>query len=591
MSLNNQLNALESTGLIRLLSAQPSIDYLFRHALIQEAAYRSLTKGDRTELHRVVGTTIEQLYPDRLSAPDLAARLAQHFDHAGDADRALHYYTLAGDAAYQSFANLEAIEHYTHAIKIAARTPVLTDSAQLIQIYTRRGRALEQSGQYERARDNYAAMGQVAHQRSDRSMELAALIANTTIHVAPTSLRNAEVGQALSTRALALAHELNDRAALAKIYWNLVLLHRHLGNMDQSLVFGEQSIALARELNLREQLAVSLNDILPSYWFTQQNDKAAAALDEAAQIFRADNNLPMLADNLSTQAMFNVMRGNYESALAVSDEAYQLSKSIGNLWNQSYSRYLIGYVYLERGEPDQAIEIMTKTIELGAQAGFAFALVQTQTDLGFTYALLGDYASAEDCARRALADTERLLPDSVSYPFGLLAYVSFQNGQIVEAQQYLDKAKVSAELSEANIIGFLAWLADFEISMANHTYDHVLESADQALGMMNSLGFRPFRSDVLRFKGQALLAQNKIDEAHELFQQARQIAEELGSRRSLWLALIALSELEAQRGHADQAKALRAEAREIVEYFLDHISDPKLRKSFLNLPMVRATGQ
>jgi tetratricopeptide (TPR) repeat protein len=590
MTLLTQLNTLENSGLIRLISAQPSVDYLFRHALIQEAAYRSLTKLDRTDLHRVVGQTIEQLYPDRLSSPDLAARLAQHFNQAGDADRALRYYTLAGDAAYQSFANFEAIDHYSHAIEIVAHSPALTDSNQLIRFYTRRGRALEQSGYYERARENYEEMEHVAHERNDRAMELAALIANTTIHVAPTSLRNAEIGQALSTRALALAHELNDRAAQAKIFWNLVLLHRHLGNIELSLEYGEQSVALARELNLREQLAVSLNDLLPSYWFTRQNAKAAAALNEAAEIFRAVNNLPMLADNLSTQAMFGFMRGNYDSALAMSEEAYRLSESIANLWNQSYSRYLTGYIYLERGEPDRAIEIMTRTIELGAQAGFAFALVQTQTDLGFTYAMLGDYARAEDCARRALADTERLLPDSVSYPFGLLAYVSFQNGRLVEAQQYLEKAMAPNEPSETNIIGFLAWLADFEISMANYAYDHVIESADKALSLMNGLSFRPFRSDVLRFKGRALLAQNKIDAAADLFQQARQTAEEIGSRRSLWLSLIALSNLAAQRGHVDQAAALREQARVIVEYFLDHIGDPKLRNSFLNLPQVRATG-
>jgi tetratricopeptide (TPR) repeat protein len=590
MTLINQLTTLENSGLIRLISAQPSIDYLFRHALIQEAAYRSLTKSDRTDLHRVVGETMEQLYPDRVSSPDLAARLAQHFNHSGDVQRALKYYSIAGEAAYHSFANLEAIDHYSHAIKIATHSPALIGSAQLIQFYTRRGRALEQSGLYERARDNYEEMEQMSLQRSDRSMELAALIANTTIHVAPTSLRNAEIGQTLSTRALTLASELNDRAAQAKIFWNLVLLHRHLGDVDLSIEYGEQSIALARELNLREQLAFTLNDLLPSYWFKGQNVKGAAALDEAIQIFRSENNLPMLADNLSSQSMFHFMHGDYAAALSVSDEAYQLSKSIGNLWNQSYSRFLTGYIYLERGEPDRAIEIMLGSIEAGAQAGFAFALVQTQTDLGFTYAQLGDYARAEDLGLRALADTERLLPDSVSYPCGLLAYVSFQNGQLIEAQHYLAKAQVSDQPSEANIIGFVGWLADFEISMANHAFEHVIEAADRALSMMSGLDFRPFRSDVLRFKGQALLAQNKIEAAQEVLQQARQAAADIGSRRSLWLSLMALSDFETQRGQVDQATALREQAREIVEYFLDHIGDPKLRKSFLNLPNVRATG-
>jgi tetratricopeptide (TPR) repeat protein len=589
MTLIQHLNILESTGLLRPSGAALNLEYIFRHALIHDAVHDSIVKRDRLALHQLVGTILESLYPDRLNSGELASLLAQHFDLGGDDQRAVKYYTVAGDAAYAAFANQEAIAHYSRAIELAARTDISV--FQLIHLYTRRGRALEQNGQYERARENYVEMEKAAQQRGDRSMELAALIANTTIHVAPTSLRNAEVGQALSTRALTLAGELNDRAAQSKIYWNLVLLHRHLGNMDQALEYGEQSITLARELNLREQLAVALNDVLPSYWFTGQPAKADAAFNEAAEIFRADNNLPMLADNLSTQAMFGFMRGNYDSALALSDEAYQLSKSIGNLWNQSYSCLLTGFIYLERGEPDRAIEIMERTIELGTQAGFAFALIQTQTDLGFIYALLGDYARAADYAQRAFTYSEQTMPDSASYPLGLRAYINYHTGQIEVAKQQLTQALLSSELSEANIIGFIAPSVDFEMALENGEIEHVLAEADQAWEMLSRLYIRVFRPDVLRFKGLALLAQHKLDEADQVLKTGRQLAEELGSRRSLWPILMALSNLATQRGQADQAAALRAQAREIVEYFLDHISDPKLRKSFLNLPTVRATGE
>ena len=46
------LNALESGGLIEIAALQPELEYLFRHALVQEAAYSSLLKQDRRALHR-----------------------------------------------------------------------------------------------------------------------------------------------------------------------------------------------------------------------------------------------------------------------------------------------------------------------------------------------------------------------------------------------------------------------------------------------------------------------------------------------------------------------------------------------------------
>ena len=56
MTIISQLNALEMSGLIRLVQAQPELEYLFRHALVQDTAYGSLLKQDRKRLHLAVGT-------------------------------------------------------------------------------------------------------------------------------------------------------------------------------------------------------------------------------------------------------------------------------------------------------------------------------------------------------------------------------------------------------------------------------------------------------------------------------------------------------------------------------------------------------
>src|SRR5262245_60270136 len=140
MALDTHLTTLESTGLIRPVMIEPELEYLFRHTLVQEAAYGSLLKTDRRSLHRQVGHCLEQLYPDHLT--ELAPVLAHHFVEAGDDGRALDYFTRAGEAAARVYANAEAVTHYTRALELARRNAAIPVS-QLSSLYLRRGRVLE----------------------------------------------------------------------------------------------------------------------------------------------------------------------------------------------------------------------------------------------------------------------------------------------------------------------------------------------------------------------------------------------------------------------------------------------------------------
>src|SRR5262249_14502213 len=97
-----QLGMLESSGLIRLAQSQPDLQYLFRHALVQDAAYQSLVRDDRRAQHHCVGDVLEIMYPDRLD--ELAPVLALHFDEAGEDGRALTYYLRAGDIGLRRYA-------------------------------------------------------------------------------------------------------------------------------------------------------------------------------------------------------------------------------------------------------------------------------------------------------------------------------------------------------------------------------------------------------------------------------------------------------------------------------------------------------
>ncbi len=104
------LRELQRLDLIREERRWPEPEYRFKHALIQEGAYRTLVRQRREALHARSATWLEHRYAG--AAEEVYGLLAHHWLRAADADRAAHYLALAGDSAARSWALDEAIEHY-----------------------------------------------------------------------------------------------------------------------------------------------------------------------------------------------------------------------------------------------------------------------------------------------------------------------------------------------------------------------------------------------------------------------------------------------------------------------------------------------
>ncbi len=117
----------------------PELEYIFKHELARDAAYSSVLRRKRRELHRDVGEAIEALFPDNLE--ENAYRLAYHFAEAGDDERAVKYYTMAADSAAEIYANAEAAAHYGRAIDFAERAGITR--GELSELHERQAEVLE----------------------------------------------------------------------------------------------------------------------------------------------------------------------------------------------------------------------------------------------------------------------------------------------------------------------------------------------------------------------------------------------------------------------------------------------------------------
>jgi tetratricopeptide (TPR) repeat protein len=582
-----QLSTLETADLIRLAQRKPELAYLFRHVLIQDAAYHSLLKADRRVLHQLIGETLEQLYPVQLD--ELAPMLAQHFDAAGDETRALTYFTRAGDEAMRVYANTEAAQHYARAINLAK---VLEPSQGLQHLYLRRGRALELLSRYEDALAHYADMEAWATAHGDRALELQALMAAATIRTTANWMHDPAQGQTLLTRARSLAHELNNRAAEAKILWNLILLGT-LTNMPlpERIAYGEQGLALARELNLREQQAYILSDIWYAYACAGQWARAKASLQEAAVLARELQNYPMLAENLHRIMASELPLGNFESAIRHSDEAFQLSCASGNVDGQANSLAMVGIAYGELGQVDEAMRAMQEAMTLGAPTQNVTSQGGAQAELGWLYGWLGEVERGIATAQRARAFAEKVFPFIAPWPLAILAQLTIQKGDLIEAEKILNGLGHYQTLKLS--IGFIAaaWsrlaIAAGELMFAKGDDARTIVLIDELVADMRADGVRLFQADALHLKSRALVRQGRTAEAYATLQAARAVAEAITSRRSLWQILAALSDLEQQRGNVNEAQALRQQAREVSAFIAGHCP-PEWREMFCSLSAVKA---
>jgi class 3 adenylate cyclase/tetratricopeptide (TPR) repeat protein len=115
------LGALTGAGLLFCRGVAPRSSYLFKHALIQDAAYETLLRARRQDLHRNAAQTIAGEFPALAEAqPELTAR---HWSEAGDAARAFAAWRKAGEVARSRNAFIEARAAYRHALDRLTMTP------------------------------------------------------------------------------------------------------------------------------------------------------------------------------------------------------------------------------------------------------------------------------------------------------------------------------------------------------------------------------------------------------------------------------------------------------------------------------------
>src|SRR4029077_16699611 len=185
----------------------PRSRYLFKHALIQDAAYQSLLKRTRQQYHQQVARLLEDRFPEVASTqPEL---VAHHYTEANCPAQAIAYWHKAGAAAASTSANLEAIDQF------------------------RRGLALVEALSDPRER---------AERELDLQMALGPALFATKLGSHP------DVGRAYA-RAWELCKQLGDHSRGFTALRGLQLHHFGLLEMENSKHFAEEAFRVAERLD------------------------------------------------------------------------------------------------------------------------------------------------------------------------------------------------------------------------------------------------------------------------------------------------------------------------------------------------------
>ena len=546
--LDDHLKRLAQADLVRPSLSGAESEYAFRHALTRDAAYETILIRQRRRYHRRVAEAFEALYADRLT--DEAPQLAYHFYEGRDWAKAIHYYSLAGDAAARLYANAEAIEHYRKALDLALANPAVAGDVTLVDLHQKLGRVYEVGGQFDEALAAYKRLESLGRERRNQTLELEGILPQIVLHVTPTSQMDAATGYRLIERAMALSEESDRPDAQARAFWCLMLLHMNAEpDAPKAIANGEQALALVRAHGYKEIEAYVLNDIGRAYGTVGRSDEAFAAFAQARQLWEHAGNEPMMADSLGMAGTGYILYGELDQAVALARQGLEISRRISNEWGMSLNAYTLGYVLLEYGEISEAVRMLEAAAGWAIAANFMGTQATIPIVLSWVFGRLGapDYRlqwREEMIAQsRAGQDTPEIL--------SLWNIIErFNAGDIDTAVDIARQLAVPPLLASGQEAIFTGLVKAFVFTAGGH-YQPALATVDPMLKAMDEIHLRAMRGDLLTVRGRALAGLGRPIEAREAWLAALEEAEAQGSRRVKWPALIALHDAASEPGEKD----------------------------------------
>lgn len=361
--LQDGLAQLVEAALLYQEGAPPHNRYCFKHALIQEAAYKSLLRSTRRQIHQRVAEVLTRQFPEMvMTQPEL---LAHHYTEAGLGAEAIPYWQQAGQRAIERSANTEAVRHLTRGLEVLVSLPVTpARDAQELALQLALGSAL------------YITRGRTV----------------------------AEVEQAY-TRAYTLCLQVGSRTQQFAVAAGLWRLYASQAQLLAAQEWAEQCFDLAQ--GLQEPVLLQEADLVlgTTLFFRGALQPAHEHLQQGIALYTPQRTQALtysLGTNSGVECLARTawtlwLLGYPEQALVRSQEALVLARRVAHAYSLGLALCHAAVLHVWRLETQPALEQSEALVALATEQGFVRWLAGAWCTRGWALATLG--RSAEGIAQ------------------------------------------------------------------------------------------------------------------------------------------------------------------------------------------------
>lgn len=311
----SQLNELEEADLVNP-STEEDAEFVFKHALVQDAAYKLLLRRDRRRLHREVAQVLEHMYADQLD--EYASLLARHYGEAGDKVKTYEYALRAGDVAARLHAYPEAREQYSRAMALLpSKMETKDEKRERVDAVIRQV--------------SVSLFADDLNQQSQRLNQAQELLDSFDM-------------------------EAQDRVRHARIHYWLGRVYSFQNNLRQAIQSFQYVLDVANDLDDPEMLALPAGVIgralvLQGHW-----SKGEPLLRQAMEPLKRAGKMYDYVLAVAFIGMAQMARGNYRAGRDSVLEALKQAEAIEHPTAVNVSRVAYGYILLNGGELELAVE-------------------------------------------------------------------------------------------------------------------------------------------------------------------------------------------------------------------------------------------
>jgi len=561
--LDEHLVELQRVELIREKNRVPELEYIFKHALAQEAAYESTLLRRRQELHRQVGDCIETLFAERLE--EFYGLLAYHYARAEDWAKAQDYLFKAGDQAGKVAADAEALTHYQQAM--AAYTRAFGDRWDVFQravLERKMGEALFQRG---------------AHQQATEYLQRALTYLGKPLPTSRWGIRLSIFRQ--------LVKQVGHR-------WLPRLLLRHTaGRVDSAIVeerfrvydtiswidyFGNPErlfLDVLTSLNLSEQNDYSLGIVhgaigvgmvcmhIPVFWLTGRYHCRAVSLAEEMEHPLA------LANAYQGLGFYESYLGEWDAAIKHLRRAVAANVETGDLHGQGMINTLIAFVLCLKGDFTPALESIQEAVRIGRDGAdhqvWGLGLIVQ----GHILLRTGPLGEAETHLQKGL-ELAKAVPDyrSMALAFGDLGQCYLRQGKLQQALAVLEES--AQFIAERGVRGDMATPARFGLPEAYLAATEQIEGIERTkmlkkakracqAALKECKMFCGGLPPAYRLRGTYEWLRSKPSTARKWWRRSLTMAEELGARYDLGMTHLEMGKRMEEYSHLEDAEAIFTE--------------------------------